>query len=569
MQGFARSRQFDLTPTFHDHRRVLSVREWLLLSLAVVPLYFVSLGRHSSLDGHEILVAQTAREMLESGEWIVPHFSGEIRLQKPPLAYWLTAGTFASTGRVDEFVARLPVAIATLAQIALLAWFGARCFGAPVGLTTGILHATTFWTVRFGKSALVDNVLVTLVVAAIVWSTFDRLLPIRNRHRWVITFWIWCGLSVLAKGPVGLAVIVPTVILYRSTRGRHRDDVPLFFTWTTVAGLMVFSLLSIGWPALVLAREPEAARLWYEQSVGRFLEHWGPNTRPWYYYCYQIPLLTLPWSPLWITEWIRTARNRGMPAQELEASGLRQEYRLLWIWSGVAFLFFSFSEGKREHYVLPGLPPLSLLAAMGLLHWKAIWQAPLERIASAISPPRWTVAVLLIAAGGLASFVGYPSPFAQTGVFAIVLAIGLAGREAVAWTRANHSSPAGLRFFLCVSVAWILADSLVVPAFARRTETLALFERHRELLKAAERVVQYGSNDRWAIFPLNRRMAWPRTTAELKQLVESSPRTLLLVPRKRVEEVRGVVAFELVEDVESASEDSSQQLVLLRPRTWR
>lgn len=539
------------------------------MAIAAIPLYLLSLGSHASLDGHEILVAQTAREMLANGEWIVPQFSGEVRLQKPPLAYWLTAVSFAGTGRADEFAARFPVALATLAQVAMTAWFGARCFGARVGMTAGLLHATTFWTMRFGKSALVDSVLVTLVTAAILWSALDRLLPIRNPRAWVITFWIGCGLSVLAKGPVGLAIILPTVAGYRVFRTRRCDDVPLFRTWTTVAGLFVFGALAFGWPIWVQSRHPTAFRLWQEQSVGRFLEHWGPNTRPWFYYLYQVPLLTLPWTPLWLMELLRAARRGWTPAAELQATNASSEYRLLWSWLFVALVFFSLSEGKREHYVLPGLPPLSLLAALGLTPWRTYWRNRLEHRTRTFGMPRLAAMVFVLVAAVVAVFVGRPTIQAQFGFFLVFLAVGLATREAFAWTKSPSSGATGIRFFLFVASSWIVAHALVVPAYSRRAEALALFERNRTLIDRADQVIQYGSNDRWAIFPMNCRMTWPRSPAELKLAVESAPRPLLLVPRKRVDEVLRLVAADEVDDVEGESIDPPRKLVLLRPRSWR
>ena len=44
-----------------------------------------------ALNNHECLVSVTAREMLETGDWVLPRFNGEVRLQKTPLCYWLVA----------------------------------------------------------------------------------------------------------------------------------------------------------------------------------------------------------------------------------------------------------------------------------------------------------------------------------------------------------------------------------------------------------------------------------------------------------------------------------------------
>ena len=77
------------------------------------------LALRTTLDGHEVLVAETARQMAEGKSWIVPTFNGENRLNKPPLDYWLTAIIYRLTGRIDELTARLPSAIASVTGVKL------------------------------------------------------------------------------------------------------------------------------------------------------------------------------------------------------------------------------------------------------------------------------------------------------------------------------------------------------------------------------------------------------------------------------------------------------------------
>src|SRR5262245_40079395 len=95
-------------------------------ALAAVALaacvYFHAIGSQAGMNEHECYVAQTAREMLTTGDWIVPHFSTVPRVRKTPLAYWTVAALSCVSGRpVDEFAARLPSALAAIG-IVLCAW---------------------------------------------------------------------------------------------------------------------------------------------------------------------------------------------------------------------------------------------------------------------------------------------------------------------------------------------------------------------------------------------------------------------------------------------------------------
>ena len=73
-----------------------------------------------ALENHECYVATAAREMLQSGDWIMPTFNGELRLEKTPLSYWLVAGLGWITGRTDEFTARLPSAVFAVLTAAVM-----------------------------------------------------------------------------------------------------------------------------------------------------------------------------------------------------------------------------------------------------------------------------------------------------------------------------------------------------------------------------------------------------------------------------------------------------------------
>src|SRR6185295_2649298 len=77
----------------------LRPRTWLA-GLFVVSLLISlpGIGAQRPIDAHEAFVARTATEMSRRGEWAVPWFNDEIRLQKPPLSYWLAMGVHAAAG---------------------------------------------------------------------------------------------------------------------------------------------------------------------------------------------------------------------------------------------------------------------------------------------------------------------------------------------------------------------------------------------------------------------------------------------------------------------------------------
>src|SRR6187551_2244696 len=89
----------------------------LVLAALLLPALYAGLDSRPVYKIQEVRIAETAREMLASGDYVVPHLNGELRLQKPPLPYWTTAASYTLLG-VNERAARIPSIIFS----ALTAW---------------------------------------------------------------------------------------------------------------------------------------------------------------------------------------------------------------------------------------------------------------------------------------------------------------------------------------------------------------------------------------------------------------------------------------------------------------
>jgi len=94
------------------------------------------------IDRDEGRYAEAAREMLASGDWLVPRLFGVAYLEKPPLFYWLTAAAYRIAG-IDELGARLVSALAAAAGVLGIGLLGRRCFGPRAGLLGATVLATS------------------------------------------------------------------------------------------------------------------------------------------------------------------------------------------------------------------------------------------------------------------------------------------------------------------------------------------------------------------------------------------------------------------------------------------
>jgi 4-amino-4-deoxy-L-arabinose transferase-like glycosyltransferase len=188
--------------------RVLSSRvvHYLLLLTVTAALTLPGLGALSLWDIDEGLNAEAAREMFESGDWVVPTFNFKPRTAKPAMLYWLQALAYQRFG-VGEFAARLPSALAGAVAVLLTYQFGRRMFGAAVGLLAGVILASTVQVGVLTHAATPDALLLACMTLTIwlFWTGSEN-----GSRRWTWATGLGCGLAVLAKGPVG--VVMPAAI---------------------------------------------------------------------------------------------------------------------------------------------------------------------------------------------------------------------------------------------------------------------------------------------------------------------------------------------------------------------
>ena len=149
-------------------------RHCLLLTAICLATFFAGLGRSAIGDSDEAFYAESAREMVESGDWVTPHYNYEYRFQKPILYYWLVSATYRVWG-IGEAAARFPSALAGLALTLMTFACGRRWFGPRTGLVAGLIVATSFGYFPIARSALPDLPLAFFISLA-TWTLCEALL---------------------------------------------------------------------------------------------------------------------------------------------------------------------------------------------------------------------------------------------------------------------------------------------------------------------------------------------------------------------------------------------------------
>src|SRR6266542_3809555 len=172
------------------HNKVLSHSSLFVVAVSLClcgSLFFYRLGDRELTSSHEARAAQNAQQMINTGDWSLPHlFDRRAELQKPPLYYWLVAALAQlSGGHVDAWMVRLPAALAALATVLLVALIGRWCGRPRMGLIAAIILATSLhftWMARVGRIDMPLTLTVTATLAGYYLGQRQRAR--RERGAW-------------------------------------------------------------------------------------------------------------------------------------------------------------------------------------------------------------------------------------------------------------------------------------------------------------------------------------------------------------------------------------------------
>ena len=140
----------------------------VLLALCAF-LFFFRLGSMALTDPDETFYAQTAKEMLNRGEWTTPYLYGKPQFEKPILIYWLIESSYKAFG-VNEAAARLPSAVFGLLGVIAIYLLGTLLFDKRAGFLSALILATNVEYIILSRACITDMVLTVLMLLGALFS---------------------------------------------------------------------------------------------------------------------------------------------------------------------------------------------------------------------------------------------------------------------------------------------------------------------------------------------------------------------------------------------------------------
>jgi 4-amino-4-deoxy-L-arabinose transferase-like glycosyltransferase len=494
-----------------DARRARSVviASWV----ASLLILLAGIGLPPVQRTQEARVLVTAREMFDSGgdRWLIPRMNGELRLEKPPLAYWLSAVSFASAGGVSEAAGRVPFALCGWLTIGLTYAFASHAFASRRAgwfAAASLLGGMFFY--RHARLAETD-ILATFFVTAAVYSIW-RGAGAYSWRRWFLASGVATGLAVLAKGPpAGFALVFLVAI------AAERRDWSILWRWARSGAPIVALLIGAPWYAYVAA-QVGVERFAHELKALAGEEHTGSP----FNYLPQLLRATPPWTGFAIAAIVAACTQfRAEP-----------QVRPILLWAASVFVPLLVIGQRQFHYLLPMMPALAVLNG-----WLLLRATRPEDDARTV---RWVRAILLLTIACCAIGALFLPSLARrnrgetTGGDLLVAAALLAG-ALLAWriVRSRGLLRGLAAFALIITVAMPVLQGAWFPTLSPN-DTRVLGRAVRAAAREPGGYCFYGSD--WSMplaFELRTIVPLYTTEPELAAAVKRDRGLVVIVERKR------------------------------------
>ena len=332
-------------------------KDVLAIILVAALLFIPFLGKVHLFDWDDINFAESAREMIVTGDYFHVQINYQQFWEKPPLFIWMQVASMKVFG-VNEFAARFPNAIAGIATLVALYLIGFKLFNRKFALIWVLVYSASVTPHLYFKSGLIDPWF-NLFMFLSCYFLFRLCIKDRQAksYKFALLAGLAGGLAVLTKGPVAILLVGLTFIIYWLIKKTKTGIRLPEFLLVLVTGLLTtflwfgFEVLNNGWwfmsefinYQIELLKKPVAGH------AGPFFYHWV--------------VVLIGCFPASIFLFLAFSKKQNLK--------LKQNAYKLWmvIMLLVVLVIFSIVKTKIVHYSSLAYFPVGFLAALGIYNW--------------------------------------------------------------------------------------------------------------------------------------------------------------------------------------------------------
>jgi 4-amino-4-deoxy-L-arabinose transferase-like glycosyltransferase len=510
------------------------------------------------LEKHEVFVLETSQTMLETGNWVLPQFNKELRLQKPPLSYWAPCGAalldpFSETIRI--YHGRLVSLLAGLGILLIVAGIGRKLFNEPAGMLAATFLLCMQGFLHLSYNARPDPLYGFFSLLYLFWILQSWRADDGGNQQRIYAFcsWITFALAILTKGPqVPILFLLGFVVFLWRNGERHR----ILHILCPYTGVPLVALILLPWSILLHERLQTAGiELGDTQLSGSLLTQYASwkDLLSFYYVIRLLPLLlpTLLLLPILLYK------------QLLDRKPFPPASRLLLTVLVTLLIVFTLGGQYRKHYLYPALPLIALLISEGLLRtaWKPLRVYHKHMLNIITGAGLLTYTVLL--------FQGH---LPQIFVWAPLLVLGLwvLSRRILRdsdWPK-EHVGCQLTEYGLVLGLA-LSGIYSTLPHRADRRANQLLVRHVADRLDPQDLVVSFSSDDFTLPFYLHRRvleMGVPEAPGQLANILPPQRPLVVFLPEKALKMMNPPEGYEILER-SMIPEDPEKNLVVIKVST--
>ncbi len=479
--------------------RSATVGEVVTLVVLTAMLFFYGLvplfgGAGLGLVGaDEPRYAQVAREMLDRHDFVTPVLYGKPWLEKPALYYWRAMFSFKEFG-VSDWAARLPSATFAFTLVVLV-YLHMKRFRPGGQLDAALLTASCAGILSFARGASTDMQLAApFGIAMLGWYAWYET----DSKFWLFDLYFFLGAATLAKGPVAPFLALLILLIFAALR-RDWTVLRRTFWWP---GALLYLAMVLPWFIAVQRRNPNFLHVFFlEHNLERFATNRFEHEQSVAYYLPVVLLSLMPWTLLSVAAFVSAVRESFAEWRARRAKGHYRGFQragdafpeFLVIWALLPILFFTSSESKLPGYILPSIPPLTILTADYLNRMRAKGLSAALLTAHAVLTGLLTIFVLLAPAYFLQDDLHPPLRIAlaasMAGIGAVLLILVVVARFGLSRLRAATMVPLLVLLIFIFGVGPVFG----IPAVRASKRTIQLLNLTYSPRPLAEALMQVGS----------------------------------------------------------------------------
>jgi 4-amino-4-deoxy-L-arabinose transferase-like glycosyltransferase len=390
---------------------------------------------HTEIVPHGLAPKDLANSFrcLDAGT-VTPLLYGHPWLEKPALYYWRAMSFFKEFG-ISDWSARLPSATGAFLLLFMI-FVHMRRFRPGGQLDAALITASCVAMIGFSRGASTDMQLAApFCIGMLGWYAWYET----GKKFWLFDLYFFGAAATLAKGPVAPFLALGIILLFL---GLRREWSALRRTiW--IPGLLLYFVMVLPWYIAVQRENPTFVRSFFlEHNIERFATNLYQHRQPFWYYLAVLVVGLLPWTVIAIRAMVEAMsismaewRVRVNPKRYLGHSRAGDAFpEFLVLWALFPIVFFTFSKSKLPGYILPSIPPITILTGdylnrirrVGLptwLMWSHAAACALVTFVVVLAPQHMTYGTLVPSAAWLVA----ASAAALLVLFAVVKTIRLGG----------------------------------------------------------------------------------------------------------------------------------------------